>query len=102
LDDLFSYGLRVLREDLQKNTYGRVFVVRWVTAHFTAFRSVSKVTGYKLDDQDLIPGTGRVFYLCCHIHTGFGSHPSSCVINTVGALSCNNAARVWSWLLTSI
>jgi hypothetical protein len=28
LDDLFSYGLRVLREDLQKNTYGRVFVVR--------------------------------------------------------------------------
>jgi hypothetical protein len=28
LDDLFSYGLRVLREDLQKNAYGRVFVVR--------------------------------------------------------------------------
>ncbi|XP_023723831.1 uncharacterized protein LOC111873394 isoform X2 [Cryptotermes secundus] len=28
LDDLFSYGLRILREDLQKNTYGRVFVVR--------------------------------------------------------------------------
>jgi hypothetical protein len=28
LDDLFSYGLRLLREDPQKNTYGRVFVVR--------------------------------------------------------------------------
>jgi hypothetical protein len=28
LDDLFSYGLRLLSEDLQKNMYGRVFVVR--------------------------------------------------------------------------
>jgi hypothetical protein len=28
LDDLFLYGLRILSEDLQKNTYGRIFVVR--------------------------------------------------------------------------
>jgi len=35
---------------------------------------VSKVTVYRLNDWDSIPGTGRDFSLCHHVQTGFRVH----------------------------
>jgi len=35
------------------------------------------VTGYGKDDQASIPGRSRGFSLCCHVQTGFRTHPVS-------------------------
>lgn len=37
---------------------------------------VSKVTGFRLDDQCLISGKGKEFSYSCHLWTGSGIHPA--------------------------
>jgi hypothetical protein len=116
LDDLFSYGLRILSEDLHKNTYGRIFVVRWVISHFNCiFVTVIYFWNWKGNPFLGLVTTGQSakrlaargsirilspvrqgpFSLPLHLNNWLWVPP-------VGALTCGKAARVWSWALTSV
>jgi hypothetical protein len=67
--------------------------------------SVSKATGYGLDDRMIggsIPGGAGNFSLHHHVQTGSGAHLASYSTGTGGSFPEGKAAGSWSWSLTSV